>query len=109
MNNIIDNVEIPFDTTWNNIGIGLIETGNFYSVPLQIRNNNTKSTKSTKCEDNIYKEDGTYTEEAIDSTYSGTELLDLENFIYYAQNANIPCNTSYLNKETLINDFLVPV
>jgi carbamoyltransferase len=45
-------------------------------------------------------------EEPVDSTYSGTELLDLDSFTFYAQNANILCNTSYLNKETLINDLV---
>ena len=34
-------------TTYNNIGIGLIETGNFYSVPLQIRNNNTNDNNNS--------------------------------------------------------------
>jgi carbamoyltransferase len=45
-------------------------------------------------------------EEPVDSTYSGTELLDLDSFAFYAQNANILCNTSYLDKETLINDLV---
>ena len=45
-------------------------------------------------------------EEAVDSTYLGTELLDLDNFIYYSQNTNVLCNTSYLNKDTLIKDLV---
>ena len=41
---------------------------------------------------------------AIDTTYSGTELLDMNNFLNYINNNGIRFKTSYLDINTLVND-----
>ena len=45
-------------------------------------------------------------EEAYDSTYSGTELLDLDTLVYYTQNTDARTITDYLDKEVLLKDLV---
>jgi carbamoyltransferase len=45
-------------------------------------------------------------EEAYDSTYSGTELLDLDNLAYYTNNTDTRAITNYLDKDVLLKDLV---
>ena len=44
--------------------------------------------------------------QACDSTYLGTELLDLDNLLYYIQNSGIRFKTNYLDNKVLLQDLI---
>jgi carbamoyltransferase len=45
-------------------------------------------------------------EKPFDSTYSGIDLLDIDNLGYYIQNSHTHFNTNYLNQDILVDDLI---